>query len=95
MGLRVALLRRRNAVECVIGDLKHRGVGLDAQDHPKWVSSDRQAEWLAGAALLGQTLRRLAHESGAYARSQAAAHRLGLIKPRSLAADGRRTPNIA
>ena len=86
-GLRVALLRRRNSIESVIGEMKRRGVGLKGQSHPRWVSSDRQAEWLAGAALLGQTLRRLAHESGAYAEAEGEASIRSLVKNATPAAE--------
>jgi hypothetical protein len=87
VGLRVALLRRRNSAECVIGELKRRGIGLNGQMQPRWVASDRQATWLAGAALLGQTLRRLAHESGAYEHAQGEALARSLIRMPSTTAD--------
>lgn len=80
VGLRYALLQHRNSVESVISSAKGCGVGLRGLSHPRWVSSDRQAEWLAGATLLGLTLRRLAHESGAYAKAKDMAVRRGLIK---------------
>jgi hypothetical protein len=80
VGRRVALLKRRNAAESLIASLKSRGVALEGQMQPRWVSSDRQAEWLAGAALLGLTLRRLAHESGAYAAAEAEARARSLLK---------------
>jgi hypothetical protein len=79
-GRRVALLKRRNQVESVIASLKGRGIGLRGQMQPNWVSSDRQAEWLAGAALLGLTLRRTSHEWGAYVAAEAEARALGLVK---------------
>jgi hypothetical protein len=80
VGLRSALLRRRNQVESVISSLKGMGVGLDGQMQPKWVSSDRQAEWLAGAALLGLTLRRTAHASDSYETAETEARRQHFVK---------------
>jgi hypothetical protein len=82
VGLRAALLRRRNQVESVIASLKGVGVGLKGQMQPRWVSSDRQAEWLAGAALLGLSLRRRAHESGAYSVAASEASARTLLKTR-------------
>jgi len=80
VGLREALMCRRNSGEAVNAVLKGRGVGLPGQRHPKWISSDREMEWLVGGALLGMTLRRSVHESGAYERALAEATSLHLLK---------------
>jgi hypothetical protein len=65
VGLRAALLHRRNAVESVNDSLKDR-IGHGGAHSCKWLSSDRQVQWLVGGIVLGQTLRALAHESGLY-----------------------------
>ena len=80
VGKRAALLARHNIAESVNARLKGRGVGLGGQRHPKWVSTDRQMEWLVGGTLLGMSLQRLAHESGGYARELQEALDRGLIK---------------
>ena len=80
MGKRAALLARHNIAESVNARLKGRGVGLGGQRHPKWVSTDRQMEWLVGGTLLGMSLQRRAHESGGYARELQEALDRGLIK---------------
>lgn len=78
-GLRIALLRRRNQAESVIRSVKACGVALGGVSQPLWVSTDRRAEWLAGASFLGLTLRRMAHETGAYTAMEAESRGLGLI----------------
>ena len=80
VGKRAALLTRHNIAESVNARLKGRGVGLRGQRHPKWVSSDRQMEWLVGGTLRGMSFQRLAHESGEYARALDEARAQDFIK---------------
>jgi hypothetical protein len=76
---RAAAFALRNLAESGNAALKGRGIAGAGVEVARWVSDDRQQEWLLGAGLLGQTLRRLAHESGAYAQKLEEAVRLGLI----------------
>lgn len=80
-GLREVLMRRQNAAEAVNANLKLRGIGLRGQRHPRWVSTDRQMDWLIGGSLLGMTLRRVAHETGTFERCLAEANDRFLLKP--------------
>jgi hypothetical protein len=80
VGLRVALQRRRNSSECVIGGVKRIGVALPGMAKASWLTTRRRAEWLVGMTLAGQTFRRLAHESGAYQATEREARRLGVVK---------------
>lgn len=77
---RLALMRRRNAIECVFAALKHRGIG--DRDHHKirWVTRAHHMQWAVGLALLGMTLRREAHETGLYEQCAEEAWARDLIK---------------
>jgi hypothetical protein len=78
---RRALLYRRNSVESVFSTLKSRGVGGKGNQRLKLVG-DPSAEWVLSLAALHLTAARLAHATGGYADSYAAAEQLGyLIDP--------------
>jgi hypothetical protein len=81
VGLRAALGHRRNSSESLNAYLKAWGVGLPGKAGPFWCNDDADFEWLVGGALFGNTARRLAHESGAYARSLELATAYGLTEP--------------
>lgn len=63
---RIALLLRRNAIEALNSQLKRRGIADRAHSNCRWATRRCHVEWLCGAALLGLTVRREAHETGVY-----------------------------
>lgn len=78
--LRLALMSRRNGIESINSQLKHRGIGGRSHFKAKWVSRQVHMEWLCYLALAAMSFRRQAHETGLYARSAAEAESLALVK---------------
>jgi len=88
---RLALMRRRNAIEGVFAAVGRRGLGDRKHHRVKWATKPVHIQWAVGMALLGQTLRREAHESGLYVECAQEAMELGLLKahpPMPPATDG-------
>lgn len=81
VGLRMALSHRRNHAECLNGMIQAYGLGLKGKATAYWMGSDADGPGFAGIVLLSQTLRRLAHATGAYAEQLAEARALGLLQP--------------
>jgi hypothetical protein len=79
--LRTALLLRRNMVESLNARLKGRGIGNRGMNVPKWVSEDREMEWLCFATSLSFTLQRLAHLTGKYDAAHQEADAMKLLSP--------------
>lgn len=79
---RVALMLRRNSIEGLFSQLKRRGIGNRNHFNCRWATHGVHVEWLCGAALLGMTVRREAHESGLYANAANEAWARGLTKVR-------------
>lgn len=75
---RQALLIRRNSVESVFSTLKNRGVGGKGHQRLKLIG-DSPADWVISLAALHLTAARVAHETGAYADTHAAAEHLGYL----------------
>ena len=75
---RKALLSRRNSVECVYSVLESRGVGGEGHQRLKLIG-DSPADWIISLAALHLTAARVAHETGAYADTYAAAEHLGYL----------------
>jgi hypothetical protein len=81
VGLRMALSHRRNHSESLNAQLQAYGLGLKGKATAYWMNNDGDGPGYAGIALLSQTLRRLAHATGAYAEHLAEAYALGMLKP--------------
>jgi hypothetical protein len=79
--LRTVLLLRRNMVESLNARLKGRGIGNKGMNVPKWVSEDREMEWLCFATSLSFTLQRLAHLTGTYDAAHQEADSMKLLTP--------------
>ena len=75
---RQALLIRRNSIEAVWSALKGRGVGGKGHHRLKLIG-DGPADWIISLAALHLTAARVAHETGAYADTYAAAEHLGYL----------------
>jgi hypothetical protein len=71
-------LSRRNSVECVYSVLESRGVGGEGHQRLKLIG-DSPADWIISLAALHLTAARVAHETGAYADTYAAAEHLGYL----------------
>jgi hypothetical protein len=83
VGQREAMQVLRNVAESTNASLQYRKFGLKGQSRAKWVSTDREAEWLAGAGLLAMNMRQLIHGAdGPYDRAHKQAEADGLLKPR-------------
>ena len=80
VGMRQALMLRRNHVESFNSQIKKRGIGGKGHFKARWVTKPAHIEWLCSMAAVGPTLRREAHESGLYAAAVAEAEQLGLTK---------------
>jgi len=59
------------------------GLGLKGKATAYWMNNNADGPGFAGIVLLSQTLRRLAHETGAYEEHLAEARALGLLQPES------------
>jgi len=75
---RQALLIRRNSVESVFSTLKGRGVGGKGLHRLKLIG-DSPADWVISLAALHITAARVAHETGTYTDTYAAAEHLGYL----------------
>lgn len=64
--LRRALLLRRNSAEGMFSVLKRKQSGLGGCSKSRWISTDREMEWVLGGTLLGVTLSRMIHVDGSY-----------------------------
>jgi len=75
---RRALAIRRGSIESVFSTLKNRGVGGKGLHRLKLIG-DSPADWVISLAALHLTAARVAHETGAYADTYAAAEHLGYL----------------
>ena len=77
---RLALMRRRNLIEGVFASVGRCGLGDRKHHRIKWATQPVHIEWVVGMALIGQTLRREAHESGLYQQCVQEAVSLDLLE---------------
>ena len=81
VGRRLALYHRRNSSETLNACVQAWGLGLPGKAGLFFCNKTFDMEWFAGMVLAGQTLRRLAHESGAYEEAPRQADAVGLLTP--------------